>query len=231
MPAYFKKVFLNSTGSFLPGVAVSNEEMDSYIGSINPQSSRIKRRILAENGILSRHYGINKIGETLFSSVDMAIHAIQNALSTTNIKTIEIPFLSSGTVGADLAAPGFANLIQGQLRAAPMQTMSFQGICASGVAAMKAAAQVIELGEFDKSVAVAVEFPSRLFKTSRFQQVEENIDFDSHFLRWMLSDGAGAVLFENKPKQNGISLKLSWIHLKSFSGDFLTVPKLVAMKM
>jgi 3-oxoacyl-[acyl-carrier-protein] synthase III len=222
MPAYFKKVFLNSTGSFLPGEPVSNEEMDSYIGSINPQSSRIKRRILAENGIKSRHYGINKNGETVYSSADMAIHAINDALSTTKIKSNEIPFLSSGTVGADLAAPGFANLIQGQLRAAPMQTMSFQGICASGVAAMKAAAQVVELGEFDKSVAVATEFPSRLFKTSRFQQVEENIDFDSHFLRWMLSDGSGAVLLENKPNQKGISLKLEWIHLKSFSGDYPT---------
>lgn len=222
MPAYFKKVFLNSTGSFLPGPAVNNDEMDSYIGSINAQSSRIKRRILGENGIKSRHYGIDKEGNTKFSSADMAIHAIENTLSGTGVKINDVPFLSSGTVGADLAAPGFANLIQGQLRAAPMQTMSFQGICASGVAAMKAAAQVVELGEFDRSLAVATEFPSRLFKASRFQQLEENLDFDSHFLRWMLSDGSGAVLLENKPKESGISLKLDWIHLKSFSGDYPT---------
>lgn len=222
MPAYFKKTFLNSVGSFLPGPGINNDEMDAYVGSVNPQSSRIKRRILAENGIQNRHYGINKEGQTMFSSVDMATKAIDDALNKVNKTMNDILFLSSGTVGADLAAPGFANLIQGQYKAAPMQTMSFQGICASGVAAMKAAAQVIELGEFKNAVAVATEFPSRLFKASRFQKVEENIDFDSHFLRWMLSDGSGAVYLEDKPKEKGISLKLDWIHLKSFSGDYPT---------
>ena len=222
MPAHFKRVYLNSVGSFLPGPGINNEEMDSYVGSINPQSSRIKRRILAENGIQNRHYGINKEGQTLFSSADMAVSAIDSALKKVNKTINDIPFLSSGTVGADLAAPGFANLIQGQYKASPMQTMSFQGICASGIAAMKAAAQVIELQEFTKAVAVATEFPSRLFKASRFQKVEENIDFDSHFLRWMLSDGSGAVYLEDKPNEKGISLKLNWIHLKSFSGDYPT---------
>ncbi len=222
MPAHFKRVYLNSVGCFLPGPKVSNDEMDDYVGSINTQSSRIKRRILGENGIQNRHYGIDKDGKTLFSSADMAVKAIEQTLKSLNYDINEISFLSSATVGADLAAPGFANLIQGQLRAAPMQTMSFQGICASGIAAMKAAAQVIELQEFKKSVAVATEFPSRLFKASRFQKVEENVDFDSHFLRWMLSDGSGAVCFEDKPKEKGISLKLDWIHLKSFSGDYPT---------
>jgi len=218
----FKNVYLNGTGSFLPGPAVNNEEMDAYIGSVNGQSSRIKRRILAENGIKSRHYGIDKEGNTKYSSADMAIQAIDAVLESRKLKIDDIEFLSTGTVGADLAAPGFANLIQGQYRAAPMQTMSLQGICASGVAAMKVAAQVVELGEFRRAIAVATEFPSRLFKASRFQQIEENLDFDSHFLRWMLSDGSGAVLFENKPAETGFSLKLDWIHLKSFSGDYPT---------
>ena len=178
MPAYFKNVYLNSVGSFLPGPGINNEEMDSYIGSVNPQSSRIKRRILAENGIQNRHYAIDKDGKTVFSSADLAIKAIEKTLSHTSTKINDIQFLSSATVGGDLAAPGFANLIQGQLKAAPMQTMSFQGICASGVAAMKAAAQVVELGEFSKALAVATEFPSRLFKVQRFQKIDENIDFD-----------------------------------------------------
>lgn len=222
MPAHFKRVFLNSVGSFLPGPGINNDEMDSYVGSVNTQSSRIKRRILAENGIQNRHYGIDKEGRTLFSSSQMARNAIDDALEKVGKNINEIRFLSSGTVGADLAAPGFANLILGDYKAPPMQTMSFQGICASGVAAIKAAAQVVELEEFDKAVAVATEFPSRLFKASRFQKIEENIDFDSHFLRWMLSDGSGAVLLENKPNEKGISLKLDWIHLKSFSGDYPT---------
>lgn len=222
MPARFEKVFLNSVGSFLPGPSINNENMDQFVGSINAQSSRVKRRILAENGIVSRHYGINEKGETVYSATEMATQAIEKTLSSIGKNINDVQFLSSATVGADLAAPGFANIIQGHMQAAPMQTMSFQGICASGIAAIKAAAQVIELQEYKKSVAVATEFPSRLFKASRFQKMEENVDFDSHFLRWMLSDGAGAMYFEDAPKEVGISLKLNWIHLKSFSGDYPT---------
>jgi len=222
MPARFSRVFLNSAGAFLPGAGVSNEEMDAYVGLVNAQSARIKRRILAENGIVNRHYGIDAEGQTQWSASEMATQAIDDALSKVGQTINDMQFLSSATVGADLAAPGFANLIQGQYRAAPMQTASFQGICASGVAAMKAAAQTIELQEFNKAVAVAVEFPSRLFKASRFQHIAESVDFDSHFLRWMLSDGSGAAYFSDRPNENGISLKLNWIHLKSFSGDYPT---------
>lgn len=222
MPARFTRVYLNSTGSFLPGDGVSNDQMDAYVGLLNPQSSRIKKRILAENGITNRHYGIDAEGRTLFSASQMARKAIDATLEATGNQIDDVQFLSSATVGADLAAPGFANLIQGESRAAPMQTMSFQGICASGVAALKTAAQTIELGEFNKALAVAVEFPSRLFKASRFRHIAENVDFDSHFLRWMLSDGAGAAFFSDRPKETGVSLKLNWIHLKSFSGDYPT---------
>lgn len=222
MPAHFSRVYLNSTGSFLPGAGVSNEEMDAYVGLLNPQSAKIKRRILAENGITNRHYGINAEGQTVFSASEMARKAIDAALEGTGKGINDVQFLSSATVGADLAAPGFANLIQGDCRAAPMQTMSLQGICASGVAALKTAAQTIELKEFNKALAVAVEFPSRLFKASRFRHITETVDFDSHFLRWMLSDGAGAAYFSDRPNETGISLKLNWIHLKSFSGDYPT---------
>ncbi len=58
MPAHFKNAYLNSVGAFLPGSAVNNEEMDAYIGSINPQSSRIKR--------LKMRLGIQNIKLTIF---------------------------------------------------------------------------------------------------------------------------------------------------------------------
>ena len=35
----------------------------------------------------------------------------------------------------------------------------------------------------------------------------------------MLSDGAGGAALSNKPASSGLSLKINWIHQKSFSGD------------
>ncbi|MEG1736071.1 MAG: 3-oxoacyl-[acyl-carrier-protein] synthase III C-terminal domain-containing protein, partial [Comamonas sp.] len=45
----------------------------------------------------------------------------------------------------------------------------------------------------------------------------------AHFLRWMLSDGAGAVLLGGPkalPQANGLRLKLKWTHQRSFAGDY-----------
>lgn len=117
--------------------------------------------------------------------------------------------------------PGFANMIQGELSAAPLETLSVHGICAAGVGAIQAAAQGIELGAHRRALAVASELPSRLFKRSRFAAP----GYDAHFLRWMLSDGAGAMLLGDASQPlagaaNGVRLRLKWIHQRSFSGDY-----------
>ena len=55
------------------------------------------------------------------------------------------------------------------------------------------------------------------------EELENNpiIAFDKHFLRGMLSDGAGAVLLENTPNGN-ISLKIEWIEGFSYAHEMET---------
>ena len=72
---------------------------------------------------------------------------------------------------------------------------------------------------------MASELPSRLFKRSRFAARDYDADFDAHFLRWMLSDGAGALLLGNSGRalpgiSRGVRLRLKWVHQRSFSGDY-----------
>jgi 3-oxoacyl-[acyl-carrier-protein] synthase-3 len=76
---------------------------------------------------------------------------------------------------------------------------------------MQAAAMAVESGAHALALSVASEMPSRLFKRSRFAAQGYDTDFDAHFLRWMLSDGAGAVLLGGPkalPQANGLRLKL-----------------------
>lgn len=202
----------------MPGNPVNNHEMDQYIGSINRISGRIKNRILAENGIQSRHYAIDEHGQSLHSVTSMGARVAEALIENNGSPQ----FLAAATTGGDAAAPGLSNLVQGELQWPPMETLSVSGICAASIGALNAAAQAIESDAASRAVALASEFPSRLFKASRFQQRDADIDFDAHFLRWMLSDGAGGVLLENRPAAEGVSLKIKWIHQKSFSGDLPT---------
>lgn len=213
----FSDVYITDTASFMPGEAVNNEEMDQYIGSINRMSDRIKMRILAENGIQHRHYAIDEKGQSLHSVTSMGANVVA-ALSKNNMPQ----FLAAATTGSDCAAPGLANLIQGELALPPLETLSVSGICAASIGALNAAASAIQSGAADTAITVASEFPSRLFKASRFENREADIDFDAHFLRWMLSDGAGGVMLRNQAAAQGISFRLKWIHQRSFSGDMPT---------
>ncbi|MEM7020903.1 MAG: 3-oxoacyl-[acyl-carrier-protein] synthase III C-terminal domain-containing protein, partial [Pseudomonadota bacterium] len=99
------------------------------------------------------------------------------------------------------------------------------GVCASGMMAMKSAYLQIKVGEKQNAVACASEFPSRLFKSSRFESQDAvyedgRLPFDTEFLRWMLSDGAGAVLMQDKPPANGLGLKVEWLTLKSLANRY-----------
>jgi len=223
MPVSFDRVYLQSAGYFMPGAPVSNEQMDAYIAPLNRMSSRIQRRILAENGIRERYYAIDAEGATVFSNAQLAAHAIRDCLQRGGSDLGRVSLLASGSSGGDTLMPGFANMIQGELAAPPMETISVHGICAAGVSAIQAAAQGIELGAHRAALAVAAEMPSRLFKRSRFAARGYETDFDSHFLRWMLSDGAGALLLSDDamlPGAPGLRLKLKWVHQRAFSGDY-----------
>lgn len=225
MPIAFNRVYLESAGYFMPGEAVSNDAMDRYIAPLNRMSSRIKSRILAENGIKQRYYAIDPEGQTVYTNAQLAANAIRDCLRRNDSELAAVSLLTSGSSGGDALMPGFANMIQGELAAQPMETLSVHGICAAGVSAIQVAAQGVEMGGHASALAVASELPSRLFKRSRFAARGYDADFDAHFLRWMLSDGAGALLLGNSGRalagaSSGVRLKLKWVHQRSFSGDY-----------
>src|SRR4030095_16532964 len=45
--------------------------------------------------------------------------------------------------------------------------------------------------------------------------------FDEDFLRWMLSDGAGALLLESQPRR-GLNLRVEWLDIFSYANELPT---------
>jgi 3-oxoacyl-[acyl-carrier-protein] synthase-3 len=117
--------------------------------------------------------------------------------------------LATGTTQGDLLVPGFASMVHGRLGGGPMELLSAAGVCASGMAALKAAVSAVRLGEHPVAVAVGSELVSRSFGAVAPETP------DTSFLRWTLSDGAGAVVLESRPRPDGLSLRVDWMHLVS----------------
>ncbi len=203
--------YITSTGAFLPGPAITNDEMEGILGLVAGKPSRLKARILKANGILTRHYAIDRGHRTTHSNLDMAVAAANNCLDGSPVPARSIGLLSCATTQGDMVIPGFGSMVQAGLGIPGAELFTAHGICSSSAMAVKVAVNSLKLGEHRAALVVVSELASRLFKNTRYEAAggEDAIDFNSEFLRWMLSDGAGAVLIEGAPR--GRCLRVDWM--------------------
>lgn len=217
-------VYITSIGAYLPGPPIANDAMEQYLGFIHNTPSRLKDRILKQNGIQFRHYAIDTQQQTLESNAEMASKAVLRALEGSTLRPEQVDLLAAGTTQGDLPVPGFASMVHARLPFKSCAVSSFQSVCASGVMALQNAALHIAAQKTKNAVVVGSELSSRLFKGSRFTAQKINaVPFDTEFLRWMLSDGAGAMVLQDTPRAQGISLKLEWVDIRSHAHHYPVV--------
>lgn len=221
------EVFLTRTGSFLPFAPVGNEEIEDVLGRVGGKASRARRMVLRNNGIQSRHYAIDRnTGLPAMTNAQLTASAIR---AMGDIGKVDV--LVTGTSLPDQLMPNHAVMVHGELGWPRLQVVSTAGICLAGTAALKHAWLSVRAGDAKRAVATGSELASPILLARNFeaehehklQQLEERpeIAFEKDFLRWMLSDGAGAVLLEDTPR-GPLSLRVDWIELSSAAHELPT---------
>ena len=216
------KVYITATGSYLPNEPVANEEIESFLGLINETPSRTKNIFLRKNGIKSRYYALDKQQNTTHKAYEMAALAVKNCIASSSLSSSEVEMLSAATTQSDLPVPGFASMVHAESGIGRCGLASHQSVCAASLMAIQNAYLQVKSGTVNNAVCCAAELPSRMFKAKRFegQQAFANgetaLPLETDFLRWMLSDGAGAMLLQNVQGQN-LSLAIEWVDLKSYA--------------
>ena len=180
-------------------------------------TERIRRRILEANGIRQRHYALDEHGEPTELNEELAVKALRAALDDRGIDAADVRMLACATTMGDVLVPGFASMVHGRLGGGPMQLLSASGVCASSLAALDAAVSKIRLGDHPRAAVVGSELASRSLRQRRFDGIRAGMD--SHFLRWMLSDGAGAVVVEFQPHPSRPSLRVDWVRQVSLAHE------------
>ncbi len=221
------QVYITNLAKFLPNEPVSNDEMEDILGLVNGKPSRSKNIILRQNGIKNRYYVIDKKGDIKFSNADITALAIKD-LENKQFSLDDLEVLSCGTSLPDQLLPSHASMVHGKLNNNTLEVISPSGVCCAGMHALKYAYLSILAEQSKNAVATGSEVISTLLRADKFNKeinctnhLEKNpiLAFDKDFLRWMLSDGAGAALLENKPNTEGISLKIEWIETISFANE------------
>lgn len=221
------QVYITNIARFLPNEPVSNDDMESILGMVNGKPSRSKNIVLRQNGIKNRYYVIDKNGDVKYSNADITANAIKN-LENENFSINDIEVLSCGTSLPDQLLPSHASMVHGKLKNNTLEVVSPSGVCCAGMHALKYGYISVLAGQSKNAVCSGSEVISTLLRADKFNKemnctnsLEKNpiLAFEKDFLRWMLSDGAGAVLLENKPNKEGISLKIEWLETISFANE------------
>ncbi|HYC96620.1 beta-ketoacyl-ACP synthase III [Brevundimonas sp.] len=220
-----RDVYITGVGAHLPGPPVSNERMEDHIGRVHGKGSVIGRRALRWNGIATRHYALSADGQVLDTNAGMTARAVSAALEDARLTLGDLQHLATATTQGDFLVPGHAAAVQAELGAGPLEIASYQSVCASALMAAKGAWLQVRAGEADVSVAAAGEFSSRWFRPAFYEgtalvDAKGRLATEADFLRFTLSDGAGAVVMEPLPRAGGLSLKVDWIDLTSLAGRF-----------
>jgi 3-oxoacyl-[acyl-carrier-protein] synthase-3 len=220
------EVFITNITKFLPNNPVSNDEMEDYLGMIDGRPSKARRIVLRNNGIVNRHYALKKGGISTHNNAELAAEAV-NMLFNDHFKKQDVQLLACGTASPDQVMPSHASMVHGLLDIPSIEIASFAGSCCASMQALKFCYLSVLSGNSQNAVCTGSELLSHWMLSKYFEKETENeaklkenplLAFEKEFLRWMLSDGAGAVLLENKPSGK-LPLRIDWIEIRSYANE------------
>ncbi len=222
--------YITDFGSFLPNAPVGNDDIEKVLGQVNGRPSRSRKIVLRNNGIRTRHYAIDpNSGRFTHTNAQMAATAVRALAEKSGFDLQSIECLSVGSSSPDLGQPSHGHMVHGELSTPPCEVFTASAVCTSSMMALRYAMLNVRAGLHHNAVSLGSEFPSRYMQARNFQaemdsQITEleqspELAFEKDFLRWMLSDGAGAALLLPAPNTGRISLRIDWIDTISFAGE------------
>ena len=234
-------VYITKAAKFFPNEPISNDEMEEYLGLINDKVSKSKRIILRNNGIKRRFYALDKSGVATHTNSQMTALAVR-ALFENNDKGLkDLDLLACGTSTPDQMMPSHGVMVHGWLPDTnAIEVVSPSGVCCAGMHAFKYAFMSIKLGDAKTAVATGSERLSRVLRGDVFEEESKKLEalegngyvgFEKDFLRWMLSDGAGAFLMSSEKNENDINLRVEWLEGVSYAHEIKPCMYMASEKM
>ncbi len=217
------KVKISGTGHYLPGKPVPLAALDDYLGPVMGAPTRVQRwyerikTLMPELLDITHYYfAINPItGEFTEDNISMSVKAALRALKEAGISADEIDFIAYGSAHQD-QMPTASVRIQESLGIERCAEVSIHANCTSAYKALMIAYDGIRLGRYKKALVLSSSMSSSELRSSYYNM--SLATKESLFLRYFLSDGAGAVLLEADTNNHKNGLYLEHCYNESLGG-------------
>ena len=185
-----KTVQMLSTGSYLPGEPITNEDLDRVTGGI-PED------ILEGLQTKTRHWIADiDTGAQSESNSDMAHKAILEALELAGLEAGQVDLLVVSTASPEYHLPPTSTLVQEKLGLDRVATTDIRSGCAGAVEALDLARLYLERGDYETAVVVGVEAISPLTVPVFLGKEPRKVRMRDKLGVYAFGDGAGAMVLQ-----------------------------------
>lgn len=199
-----RPVYIAGTGAYLPGEPIPVERAQQVLGELTGAPPRIRRWMESMAPVMRSvldidvvHYAIDPdTREFTDDNVTLATKAARTALAAAGMEPGEIGLLTYGSAHQD-QMPTASVRIQEALGIDACGEFSIHANCTSAYKALYLAQRLLADGAYDTALVVSAGISSSELRAEYYNQAL--VDKESLFLRWFLSDGAGAVVLTADP--------------------------------
>lgn len=195
----YSEVYIAGTGSYLPGIIITNEDIAGAVG-LTPED------IVKMTGIRER-----RRARPEEATSDLATHAAISALNAAGIKAGDIDLIILATTSPDMPSPATACFVQSNIGARKAVAFDINASCSGFLYAFNIAEMFIRNDQADTALVIASEVKSRFVNPK---------DKETAIL---FGDGAGAVVLRRSDKNSYSGIirtrlyadgeNWAWIHL------------------
>ena len=217
-----RPVYIAGSGTFLPGEPIPFEQTDRILGELTEAPQKIKKWIARTKPVMAElldikylHYAIDPTTrEFTEDNISMSVKAAKEALHLAGIEASEIDLICYGSAHQD-QMPTASVRIQEALGIQKCKEFSIHANCTSAYKAMYLAWELIKNGSSQHALVISSSMSSSELRAEYYNQ--QLLDKESLFLRWFLSDGAGAILL-TADRELAKGYELEYTYVESIGG-------------
>ncbi|NOZ00811.1 MAG: 3-oxoacyl-ACP synthase [Deltaproteobacteria bacterium] len=210
-------VFPVGSGTYLPGDPIPVEKAQEVLGELTEAPRKIRRWMASMDTVMREildityvHYAIDPITrEFTDDNVTMGTAAARAALEMAAMDPSEIDLICYGSAHQD-QMPTASVRIQEALGIESCAEFSIHANCTSAYKAIYLAHQLLATGRYRNALVISSGISSSELRAEYYNQ--QLVDKESLFLRWFLSDGAGALVLTTDPaRSRGLELETTYV--------------------